>query len=234
VITGLKPFDIGLMRGGIKASRHSSPLVIVANRNNPIKQLTLVQLNALFDATAGLNAAAGLNATAERKPQPQSWGFLGLPAPWATHLVSLYGFAIDSAEAQTFSAVAMSNSRRWVCEYHELEDASKVVAAVQHDRYAIGLTTLDAVTRDVKVVAVSGAGGGAYLPTSQILGYGAYPLGRTVRILVRSSKEGRLEVKVREFLGYLLSPEAQAIIAEDGRYLPLEQQTLAAEKDGLQ
>jgi phosphate transport system substrate-binding protein len=228
VITGLKPFDIGLMRGGIKASRHSSPLVIVANRNNPIKQLTLVQLNALFNATAGLNA------TAERKPQPQSWGFLGLPAPWATHLVSLYGFAIDSAEAQTFSTVAMSNSRRWVCEYHELEDASKVVAAVQHDRYAMGLTTLDAVTADVKVVAVSGAGGGAYLPTSQTLGSGAYPLGRTVRILVRSSKEGRLEVKVREFLGYLLSPEAQAIIAEDGRYLPLEQQTLAAEKDGLQ
>jgi ABC-type phosphate transport system substrate-binding protein len=118
VITGLKPFDIGLMRGGIKASRHSSPLVIVANRNNPIEQLTLVKLNALF------------NATAERNPQPQTWGSLGLPAPWATHLVLLYGFAIDSAEAQTFSAVAMSNSRRWVCEYHEFEDASKVVAAV--------------------------------------------------------------------------------------------------------
>ena len=89
-------------------------------------------------------------------------GFSRTPGPWATHLVSLYGFPIDSAEAQTFSAVAMSNSRRWVCEYHEFEDASNVVAAVEHDRYAIGLTTLDAVTADVKVVAISGAAGAAF------------------------------------------------------------------------
>lgn len=222
-LAGQKPFTMPLMRGGVRSPAHSSPLVLVVNEMNPISTLKLSDLNALFNARV-----------VARQTRSSTWAGLGLDASWSVRPVNLYGFASESAEGGTFSKTVMSGSRQWVCRYHEFSEmpnafaaAKHVVEAVYRDADGLGLTTLDAVTAGVRVIAVGETAETAVLPSSQTLSSGEYVLGRTLSVLARADKKGRVSHAARSFIAYLASDKATAIISADGDYLPLSSGTLA-------
>ncbi len=229
MIKGEKPFEIGMMRGGANSAVPGSPLVLVVNNSNPLAQLTITELGRIFDAE-------------HQSPEDQvrTWGDLGLTATWKSEPLHLYGFGIESAEAMTFSKIAMAGDRRWVCSYKEMKPLSgtgkasvDAVKAVAHDPHALGLTTLDAVAEGTKVVAIMDAAGVSRLPTREALASGEYPFGRTLFALTRMKKDGHPEDKARDFLGYLFSPQAQAIIDADAAYVPLTENLIAHERETL-
>lgn len=224
VITGEKPFKMGVMRGGVQVANHSSPLVLVVNQKNPLANLSFSQLDAIFNA-----------AHVPASHIVRTWGDLGLEGEWANQPLNLYGFEIEKAESRTFSKVAMADSRRWVCAYQEVKDsagaenaAKSVVESVARDPYAMGVTTYDAVGTATKIVAVTEA-----MPTTETLSSGDYVLGQTVLVIARADKDGRAGARVRGFLTYLLSARAQAIIAADGSYVPLSEKLLVPERETL-
>jgi phosphate transport system substrate-binding protein len=91
VITGQKPFMAAFMRGGIERSGHSSPLVVIVNRRNPIETLTVVQLETIFSAADSFDRHARL------------WSDIGLKGAWADRPLRLYGFGVETSESRTFS-----------------------------------------------------------------------------------------------------------------------------------
>ena len=229
VIKGQKPYEVALMRGGTLSGGHSSPLVVVVNVDNPLARLTLDELDRVFDAKR--------QSTSH---QVTTWGDLGLGAGWTDQRLHLYGLETGGAEAAIFSKVVMAGNQRWVCWYQEMKEnggsgnaARSVAEAVARDPYALGLTTLDAVTVRTKVLAITDTTGTARLPTADGLTSGEYPLGRTLLMLTRAEKNGQPEDKVRGFLEYLLGPRGQAIIASDSAYVPLSKKEIEHEREAL-
>jgi phosphate transport system substrate-binding protein len=227
-ITGEKPFEIALMRGGIRLGGHSSPLVLIVNHRNPLRTLSTEQLEAIFSAAP---------QTAGRRVR--TWGDLGLTGDWAGRPLQLYGFGIETSEARTFSKAVMADSRRWACVYREMGDtgaaraAERVEDAVARDPYSLGIATFDAVTAKTKIVTIEKSTGVATVPTPETLASGQYVLGRTVVALARAQKDGLVDVRIRSFLLYLVSSRAREIIAADGAYVPLAEELLAPERQGL-
>lgn len=229
MIKGEKPFEIGVMRGGVHSGEPGSPLVVVVSSSNPLAQLTMAELASIFDAEHQ-----------SQTNQVRTWGDLGLTAKWKNEPLHLYGFGIESGEAMTFSKIAMAGDRRWVCGYKEMKPRSStdnvaedVAKAVARDTHAIGLTTFDAVTTGTKVVAIMDAAGVGWVPTRESLASGQYPFGRTLFALTKMKKDGHPEDKARGFLNYLLGPQAQTIIAADAAYVPLAENLIAHERETL-
>ena len=137
----------------------------------------------------------------------------------------------------TFSIATLGAHPRWACTYIAAPDtpnaARQISEEVQHDPDGLGLTTLDAVGSNVKVLAIA-ASGDAVRPTPETISSGEYVLGRTVIALTqkRSGRSG--ESAVRSFLAFLLSDEAQAIIRSDGTFVSLIGAAMTDAKEALQ
>jgi ABC-type phosphate transport system substrate-binding protein len=133
----------------------------------------------------------------------------------------------------------MGDSRRWLCSYREMSDTSaqgaaqRVVDAVSKDPNAIGITTFDAVSAETRVVAIQSSQQGGSLPTTETLASGRYILGRSVFAVARGQNDGHVEANIHNFLSYLMSNRAQAIIAADGSYVPLAELALEIERKKL-
>lgn len=92
--------------------------------------------------------------------------------------------------------------------------SSEVISAeVRHNPNAIGYDGLGYVTPDLKVVAVAAAPGGEYvLPSAETVNSGAYPIARDLYMYTAGDPVGA----VKEYLDWILSPEAQQIVKDLG------------------
>jgi phosphate transport system substrate-binding protein len=226
MIQGQKPLEIEVMRGGPTAHRLLSPLVLVVNGANPLTSVDIPKLRAIFTASH----STGL-------PAASLWQDLGVEGSQGRRPIHLYGFDTESEEAVTFSVVALGDHPRWACNYKAAPDtpnaASQISQEVQHDLDGIGLTTLDAVGSNVKVLEIA-ASRGAVGPTPEALGSGDYVLGRTVFALARKTSEGNAEPAVRSFLAFLLSTQGQAILRSDGTFISLGDSATKAAREALE
>ncbi len=226
-ITGQKPFREAVMRGGVSVAGHSSPLVVLVNRANPVDAVSLAQLAGVFGAKGGEGDAGVV------------WGNLGGRGAWATRRVALYGFGVDTDAATLFRTAAMDGSRSWRCEFQqatggtEAEAARRIAERVAADPNAIAFTTLDAVVPGTKALGIRMADGGLVRATPEMIASGRYPFGRTVLALARAGRDGAPEDSVRSFLVYLVSARAAAVMAAQGEYLPLPETLLREEREAV-
>jgi phosphate transport system substrate-binding protein len=226
MIQGQTPLEIAVMRGGPTADGPLSPLVLVVNSANPLASVDLAKLKRIFTASQG----TGLPATS-------LWRDLGVKGLQGQRSIHLYGFDTESDEAVTFSAAALGDHPRWACNYKAVPDApnaaNEIIQEVQRDVDGLGLTTLDVVGSNVKVLEIA-ASGGAVGPTPEALGSGDYVLGRTLLALTRKTSEGNSEPAVRSFLAFLLSIQGQAIFSSDGTFVSLRDSATKAAREALQ
>ncbi|MBB5343745.1 PstS family phosphate ABC transporter substrate-binding protein [Tunturibacter empetritectus] len=220
VLTREKPFIRTVLLGAGRRPGHSSPLVIVVNRKNPLQKLALDQIDAIFNA--------------ERSSLPKSrrgpillWNELGLEGAWHKRALHPYGFHAQSPESQTLVAEAMDGVVRWSCAFVAVgtpaggqEAAARVAERVAQDRYGVGVTTLDVVTSAVRAVPIVDTEGTPQLPVESSLLNDRYALRRGVTALFRD-RPGVVNEEVRRFVDYMASDEAESVIRADGSYLPL-------------
>jgi ABC-type phosphate transport system substrate-binding protein len=226
MIPGQTPLQVAVMRGGPTAHGPTSPLVLVVNRANPLASVELTKLKAVFTDSHG----SGL-------PVAGFWRDLGVKGSQAQRPIHLYGFDIESDEAVIFALAALGIHPRWTCKYNAAPDtpnaASQIFQEVQNDPDGLGLTTLDAVGPNAKVLEIA-ASGGAVGPTSEALGSGEYILGRTVFALARRTSEANAESPaVRDFLSFVLSTQGQAILRSDGTFISVGGSAMKATKEAL-
>jgi phosphate transport system substrate-binding protein len=96
--------------------------------------------------------------------------------------------------------------------------SSEVISAeVRHNPNAIGYDGLGYVTEDLKVLPVAASEGGKYIyPSAATVNNGEYPIARDLYMYTAGEPQGA----VKDYLDWLLSPEAQMIVSELG-FVPI-------------
>lgn len=225
--------------------------VIIVRDDNPIKGLTLRQLDGIFGAprTGGYQGYHWSPAGARSAHEDiRTWDQLGLRGEWTGKPIQTLGYA-PTGMTNFFQQVVMNGGSKWNPNYREyVEAGSKLIAptaggdalgtdrmfaAVNADKFAIawgGLRQSRQFPR-LRVVPLAATDGGPYvLPTRESLQNRTYPLARFIYMFVRMDSNGQCDPRVREFLAYVLSEQGQHEVTEGNVYLPLTAEIVAAQR----
>ena len=170
-------------------------LVVFVNPSNPIKNITLEQLDAIFSTTRK-QGGKGLLTT---------WGALGVKDPqWENRKISIYGRDEFSGPRASFrDKVLLKGEFRPGISVKE--DASSLVEAVSLDGGGIGYASFFDISSMVKALSIIGSSGSPVAPSSDSITKGDYPLSNFLYMYARQP----LLPPVTAFLTYVLSDEGQ-------------------------
>ncbi len=226
------PLRVELGTGSLDAPGKAPALALFVHRDNPLARLTLTQVDAIFSAQRRRGAPAAL----------RTWGDLGLTGEWADHPIHLYADDTQSMAALFLQRVALGDSRmmNWehFTEFQDIrhpdgtttEAAAQAMAALHADRYGLAVSQLHYADATVKPLALGGSKDGVdYAPSRENLIARTYPLARTIFACANQPPGRPLDSKVRDFLRFILGPEGQQVLAQDGGYLPLAADAARAE-----
>lgn len=197
-------------------------LAVYVNKDNPIKCLTLQQVDAIFSKTRKGGAGNEI----------KTWGDLGLTGEWEAKPISLYGRNSASGTYGYFKEVALFNGD-YKDEVKEQPGSSTVVQGVASDKYAMGYSGIGYKTADVKAVPLSAKEGGECYDTSPESAYaGDYPIARFLYIYINKNPNQALDPLRAEFIKYSLSNQGQTETIKGG-YYPISNAVRLEDLDAL-
>ncbi|MDB6127642.1 MAG: phosphate transporter periplasmic phosphate-binding protein [Verrucomicrobia bacterium] len=240
---GYDPVTISIATGAADIKGRTWAEVIFVNKDNPIKGLTLKQLDGIFgsERTGGYD---GLVWRPERgrsaKENIRTWDQLGLTGDWAGKEIQTYGYAFTGM-TNYFQLTVFNGGDKWNSNYRQyIEYGTKMVAEGAAGK-AVDSKSMLAVdlTKDTYGIAWSGvphaAGvtgvravplafddkGPFVLPTRENVQNRSYPLSRSVFMFIKHPPGQPVDPKVKEFIRYVLSREGQEVVEKHNVYLPL-------------
>jgi phosphate transport system substrate-binding protein len=185
-------------------------LAVFVHKDNPIKSLTLAQVDAIFSKTR----KAGIDKDVV------TWGDLGLTGEWAAKPISLYGRNSASGTYGYFKEHVLMKGD-YKDSVKEQPGSSGVVQAVASDKFAIGYSGIGYATADVRAVPIAIDAKAAAVNAEAMHVYdGTYPVSRLLYVYVNYKPQSALDPLRREFVRYMLSQEGQACVVKDG-FFPL-------------
>ena len=195
-------------------------LAVFVNKGNPIKSLSMQQVDAIFSKTRKGGFEKDL----------KTWGDLGLTGEAANKPLSLYGRNSASGTYGYFKEHALFKGD-FKDTVKEQPGSSSVVQSVGSDKFAIGYSGIGYATSGVRAVPLSDAkknDGAAFAATYENALSGKYPLARFLYIYINKAPKKPMDPLTMEFLKFVLSKEGQEIVVKDG-FLPLTAKMEAAE-----
>ena len=205
---------------GIRTSLDA--LAVYVNKDNPIKGLSLQQVDAIFSKTRRGGFSTDIT----------TWGQLGLTGDWANRRISLYGRNSASGTYGFFKSNALFKGD-YKDEVKEQPGSASVVQGVTEDSYGIGYSGVGYKTSGVRIVPLSIKDNDKYYDGSyENVLKGKYPLSRFLFIYINKKPNTELDPLLKEFLKYVLSYEGQQIVIKDG-YLPLPSKVAVEELEKL-
>jgi phosphate transport system substrate-binding protein len=197
---------------GFKPTRISVALdclAVYVHKDNPIKGLTLAQLDGIFSKTHKSGS-----------PDIATWGQVGLTEAWASSPLSIYGRNSASGTYAYFKEHALLKGD-YKDTVKEQPGSAAVVNGVAVDRAGIGYSGIGYRTSEVRAVPLAKDEKSSFTePTFANALKGEYPLGRALYIYVAKKPGEPLPKLMEEFLKFVLSREGQSIVVKDG-YGPL-------------
>ncbi len=185
-------------------------LALFVNKDNPIKGLTMPEVDALFSKSR--RQGHPVDAT--------KWGQLGLSGEWTAAPVSLYGRNSASGTYGFFKDQALKNGD-FKDQVKEQPGSASVVQGISEDHNGIGYSGIGYTTSGVRMVPLAAKTGQPYIePTQANTKNGSYPLWRYLYIYVNQAPGKPLSPIVKEFLAYVYSREGQSDVLRDG-YFPV-------------
>jgi phosphate transport system substrate-binding protein len=182
-------------------------LAVFVHKDNPIKCLTLQQIDAIFSKSRKGGAAK----------DAKTWGDLGLTGEWADKPISLYGRNSASGTYGFFKEVALFHGD-YKDGVKEQPGSSAVVQGVASDKYAIGYSGIGYKTADVKAVPLAAKEGKCFEANAENAYSGDYPLARFLYIYFNKKPQQALDPLMAEFIKYVFSKEGQLVVIKDGFY----------------
>jgi phosphate transport system substrate-binding protein len=193
-------------------------LAVYVNKDNPIKGLTMAQVDAVFSKSRRFGYKENL----------QRWGQLGLDGPWATIPISIYGRNSASGTYGFFKEHALKNGD-YKDEVKEQPGSASVVQGVTEDRGGVGYSGIGYMTSGVRAVPIAEKEGQPFVDAAQHNAEnGSYPIWRHLYLYVNKAPNKPLDPLVREFLKFVYSREGQQVVVKDG-FFPLS--AAAVEKE---
>ncbi len=198
-------------------------LAVFVNKDNPIKCLTIAQVDAVFSKSRRQGY----------KEDVTTWGQLGLTGEWKGKPVSLYGRNSASGTYGFFKEHTLKNGD-YKDSVKEQPGSASVVQGVTVDRYAIGYSGIGYVTAGVRAVPLAEKEGAQCVVATADNAYsGVYPLARFLFVYVNKAPGKPIDPLTREFVKLVLSKEGQEVVIKDG-YFPIPASVAKEELNKIQ
>jgi phosphate transport system substrate-binding protein len=226
---GYEPFAIRVAGGSYRTPGKTHAIVFVVNSKNPVNQVTLAQLDAIYSKTRKRGYK-----------EVNTWGDVGATGEFADKPIHLWGLIQPNGIAHFLDERVLENGeykdnitqKTTVGNVPALDAIAQGVAA---DPYAIGYTGLTSVIEGTKALALANEEKGPYYKgTFQEVVDQQYPLSRVIYIYLNRKSGEPLDPKVREFLKFILSAQGQQDVAKEGVFLPLTPQIVNEELQKVQ
>ena len=185
-------------------------LAVFVNKDNPIKCLSLSQVDAVFSKSRRRGAKADVT----------TWGQLGLTGEWAARPISLYGRNSASGTYGFFKEHSLKNGD-FKDSVKEQPGSASVVQGVTVDRFAMGYSGIGYATAGVRPVPLSEKDGVKCVEATADNSYsGSYPLSRFLYVYINRAPGKPLDPLTRELARLMFSREGQEAVVKDG-YFPI-------------
>ena len=185
-------------------------LAVYVHKDNPIKGLTIPQVDAIFSSTR----KCGLGK------EIKTWGDLGLTGAWKTRDMQLFGRNSVSGTYGYFKKKALCKGD-FKNTVNEQPGSASVVQSVTASLNGIGYSGIGYKTSGVKAVPLTKKDGKPFVeatPDNAVAG--TYPLARFLYVYINKNPNQELQPLVREFMKMVLSKQGQQVVVKDG-YIPL-------------
>ncbi len=184
-------------------------LAVFVHKDNPVKGLSLAQVDAAFSATRKCGYEKGV----------RTWGDLGLAGGWAGRDLQIFGRNSVSGTYGYFKEHALCKGD-FKKNVNEQPGSASVVQSVSTSLNGIGYSGLGYQTSSVRTVPLQGRDGQFYAADEKNALSGKYPLARPLLVYVNKHPNKALSPLEAEFLKLVLSRQGQEIVEKDG-YIPL-------------
>ena len=244
---GYDPVSISIATGAADVKGRTWAIVVFVNKSNPIKGLTLKQLDGIFGAerTGGYE---GFVWRPERgrsaKENIRTWDQLGLGGEWAGKEIQTYGYAFTGM-TNFWQLTVFNGGDKWNPNYRQyIEYGTKMVAPgpagkavdsksmlavdLSKDKYGIAWSGIPhaADVPGVRPVPLAFNEKGPFvLPSRETVQNHSYPLSRSIFMFIKHAPGQPVEPKVKEFLQFVLSRQGQQVVQRHNAYLPLNAET---------
>ncbi len=174
-------------------------LAVYVNKDNPIRCLTVQQVNRMFS----LNRRSGFGGDIS------TWGEVGLTGGWETKPIVFYGRNTISGTYGFFKETALYDGD-FKPNVRQQSGSEEVVQHVADDKYAIGYSGIGYKTAGVRAVSLALSDGGECYDTSAQTTYaGKYPFARYLYVYLNKKPNESLEPLRAEFIRYIQSRDGQ-------------------------
>lgn len=193
-------------------------LAVYVNKDNPIKGLTIPQVDAIFSATRKCGANADISA----------WGDLGLEGSWGNRTIQLYGRNSVSGTYGYFKKKGLCKGD-YKNSVNEQPGSASVVQSISSSLNGIGYSGIGYKTSGVKAVALTKKPGKPFVAaTAENAINKTYPLSRYLYVYINKHPNKPVAPLEREFVKMILSKAGQNVVIKDG-YIPLPAKVVAKE-----
>lgn len=197
-------------------------LAVFVHKDNPVKGMTMEQVDAVFSSTRTCGAAKDI----------KRWGDLGLSGAWAARDLQMYGRNSVSGTYGYFKEHALCKGD-FKTNVNEQPGSASVVQSVAGSVNSIGYSGIGYTTSSVKAVPLAKKAGAPFVAaTAENSLSGQYPLSRALYVYVNKAPGKELSPLEREFVRLMLSREGQETVVKDG-YIPLPAEMAAKALDSL-
>jgi len=184
-------------------------LAIYVNKDNPLKGMTIKQVDAIFSSTRKCGGAKNI----------KNWGGLDLIGSWKQRAIQIYGRNSVSGTYGYFKKKALCKGD-FKNTVNEQPGSASVVQSVTASINGIGYSGIGYKTSGVKAVPISKKGRAFVEATSENAVKGIYPLARFLYVYVNKAPNKGLAPLEREFITMVMSKRGQEVVIKDG-YIPL-------------
>ena len=185
-------------------------LAVFVHKDNPIKGLSLPQIDAIFSSTRKGGYSKDIS----------DWGDVGLTGAWASRDVQLFGRNSVSGTYGYFKSNALFKGD-YKNSVNEQPGSASVVQSVSSSLNGIGYSGIGYRTSSVRAIPLSKKEGGKLIEASiETAASGKYPLSRFLYVYVNKAPNKPLAPLEREFVRMVLSKMGQEVVVKDG-YVPL-------------
>ncbi len=196
-------------------------LAVFVHKDNPVKGLSIQQVDAIFSSTRKCGAYSEAN----------TWGDVGLNGAWASRDLQIFGRNSVSGTYGYFKKKALCKGD-YKSSVNEQPGSASVVQSVSASLNAIGYSGIGYKTAGVRAVALAKEGDNYIEASVENAASGKYPLSRYLYVYVNKHPNKELPPMEREFVKMILSKVGQEIVEKDG-YIPLPKSVVMADLESV-
>lgn len=214
-----KPFEVAISAGTYSALGYTDVNTIMVHPSNPLSQLTLAELDAIFSTTRNRRYIEDIT----------TWGQLGVTGELSDKPIHLVGVKIPNGFEYFLNRTVLLGGT-WKANITTRDTVFELATIVSLDPQAIGYTGLAYLNASVKLIALGKEGDWPYTDSGDVSYYRPdksyacrreFTLSRLIYLYANKTPGKPLNPLIKEFLNYLLSYEGQKAVQDDMIFLPL-------------